>query len=269
MRQALCLTLALGLISGIPHPARADAPPAKIMIVGVSHLVARRDAHNSVFADSPLDAKRQQQVAEVVDHLARFHPTKVLVEQDLGDPKTNQRYRQYVAGAYKLTANEVDQFGFRLAAKSGNTEIYGIDADGPPIIDEKTASGKRIVAYLEKNMASVSTPAFASYLARNEELERNGTYLELLRFLNTDEAIRANASVYAVLDGMGRSEDNAGATFVAMWYGRNANIFSNILSIVQPGDRVVVLMGQGHEYLLRDFARLNPNLEVVDPLTYL
>jgi len=46
-------------------------------------------------------------------------------------------------------------------------------------------------------------------------------------------------------------------------------IFSNILSVIRPGDRVVVIMGQGHKYLLSDLARLDPNIEYVDVLNYL
>ena len=38
---------------------------------------------------------------------------------------------------------------------------------------------------------------------------------------------------------------------------------------VSAGDRVVIVMGQGHEYLLREFVRLNPFLLNVDPLDYL
>jgi hypothetical protein len=36
-----------------------------------------------------------------------------------------------------------------------------------------------------------------------------------------------------------------------------------------PADRAVVIIGQGHEYLLREFVRLNLNLRDVDPLQYL
>ena len=63
--------------------------------------------------------------------------------------------------------------------------------------------------------------------------------------------------------------DNAGAAYVAQWYTRNCYIFSNVLSVIRPGDRVVLMMGQGHEYLLREFVRFNPNLQDVDPLDYL
>ena len=91
----------------------------------------------------------------------------------------------------------------------------------------------------------------------------------MLRYINTDAAIRANASVYSVLVGMGREADDAGSAYVSQWYTRNCYIFSNILSVIRPGDRVVVIIGQGHEYLLREFVQLNPNLVLVDSLNYL
>ena len=53
--------------------ASATAPPAaSVMIVGVAHLVAKNDVHNSTFTDSPLSAARQSQIREVVERLARF-----------------------------------------------------------------------------------------------------------------------------------------------------------------------------------------------------
>lgn len=245
------------------------APKAQVMIVGVAHLVAKRDVHNSVFTDSPLSPKRQTQVDDVVNHLARFRPTKVLIEADSNDPVYAQRYHDYLAGRYTLGANEVYQFGFKLAKRAGDPTIYPIDTDGPQLFTEKSPGAGVMAAYLDKNFTKVRDSAFDAFLARSDALERSGTYLDLMRYLNTDAAIRANASWYAIFAGMGREADNAGAGYVAQWYVRNSYIFSNILGIVRPGDRVVVLMGQGHEYLLREFTRLNPNLINVDPLAYL
>ncbi|MGA7571176.1 MAG: DUF5694 domain-containing protein [Candidatus Aquilonibacter sp.] len=247
----------------------APAQTAKVMVVGVAHLVARRDVHNSVFVDSPLSPKRQAEIAAVVERLARFHPTKVLIEAPFGDPVYAERYRQYLAGRFVLRADEVYQFGFRLAARAGDSTIYPIDTDGPALIDDNRASGKRIYAFLKAHFMDVPDPVFDAYNARDDQIERDGTYLDLLRYLNTDGAIRANASWSSVMAGMGRDADNAGATYVAQWYARNTYIFSNIVSVVRPGDRVVVMMGQGHEYLLREFVRLNPTMTYVDPLGYL
>ena len=239
------------------------------MVLGVAHLEAKNDVHNNVFQDSPLSAGRQAQIADVVLRLARFRPTKVLIEASMGDPVFAQRYQAFLSGQFTLPANEVYQFGFRLAARARNGTIYPIDTFGPTLTDDRTPNGARIMAFLKSHFQSASDPRFDAFIARQNALERNGTYLDLLRYLNTDEAIRANASLYSVLDGMGREADSAGAAYVSEWYARNCYIFSNVLSVIRPNDRVVVMIGQGHEYLLREFVRLHPNLLPVDPLDYL
>jgi Family of unknown function (DUF5694) len=241
----------------------------QVMVLGVAHLEAKHDIYNSVFQDSPLSPKRQAQSAAVVERLARFRPTKVLIEAPFGNPVYAERYRKYLAGQFALPADEIYQFGFRLAARAGNTTIYPIDTFDPSLIDDATPSGKRIMAFLTAHFNDVRDPAFDAYNAHDDRIERSGTYLDVLRYLNTDAAIRANASWYSVMAGMGRDADYAGARYVAQWYARNSYIFSNIVSVVRPGDRVVVIMGQGHEYLLREFVRLNPNMTDVDPLGYL
>ncbi len=264
--RALCAML---LVAFSAAPAGANTPPkAHIMIVGVAHLASRHDVHNSVFSDSPLSAKRQAQIADIVAHLARFAPTKVLIEAPFGDATYANAYRRYLAGRFTLGPNEIYQYGFKLAARAGNTTIYTIDAEGPSI-DDASPSGKRILAYLRAHFAGVQDPEFEAFVRRGDELELHGTYLDELRFLNTDRAITANASWYSIFVGMGRNVDAAGATYVADLYTRNCFIFSNILSVIHPGDRVVLFMGQGHEYLLRELARLNPTLIDVDPLPYL
>jgi Family of unknown function (DUF5694) len=246
-----------------------DTARIQVMIVGVAHLVRKRDVHNSVFEDSPLSPKRQSQVADVIDHLARFRPTKVLIEESMADTVFPSRYRRFRTGQFTLPPDEAYQFGFKLAARAGDSTIYPINAWGPAIIRDSSDSGKRINDFLTANVSRITTPSFQVYLARLDTLERHATYLDLLRYMNTDAAIRANASVYSVLDAMGRDADDAGSAWVSQWYARNCYIFANIVSVVRPGDRVVVVIGQGHEYLLRELVQLNPNLRHVDPLTYL
>jgi hypothetical protein len=264
MRYLLALAVAPAIAL-----AQRDTTVANVMIVGVAHLVSRHDVHNASFEDSPLSAKRQGEIADIVSRLARFRPTKVLVEKDMGDTVITAQYRQYRAGQFTLPANESYQFGFKLAAKVGNDAIYPIDNDGPLLVDDQSDSGKQMVAFLTAKFPSVTTPSFAAFLARQDTLERRGTYLDLLRYMNTDGAIRANASFYSVLDGMGRDVHYAGSVYVSQWYARNCYIFSNMASVIAPGDRVVLFIGQGHEYLLRELVRLNPAMQSVDPLAYL
>ncbi len=247
----------------------AQPPKARVMVVGITHFVARHDIHNSIYVDSPLSATRQAQIAAVVDRLARFHPTKVLIEEPFGNPKYQREYRQFIAGRFTLPADEAYQYGFKLAKRSGDRSIYPVDTWGPSIYDDASPSGKHIDAFLKTHFRGVSDPPSQAMIAHDAYLQLHGTYLDELRFLNTDAEIRANASWYSIFDGLGRNADGAGSMYVAQWYTRNCFIFSNILSVIRPGDRVVVLMGQGHEFLLRQFVRLNPNLVNVDPLRYL
>ena len=261
----LAIVVSLGLFS----TALASTPKTQLMILGVAHLEARRDIHNAVFTDSPLSPTRQSQVEAVIERLARFHPTKVLIEATYGDPIWNKRYREYLVGKFALGADERYQFGFKLAARAGDPSIYPIDTWGPTIVNDSTPAGKRIDSYLKAHFKSVEDPTLDALIVRGDALERHGTYLDLLRFLNTDAAVRANASWYPVFTGMGRDAGDAGASYTAQWYTRNVYIFSNILSVIRPGDRVVLIVGQGHKYLLSDLAKLDPNIEYIDVLNYL
>lgn len=268
-RIAFVLGITLLPMFGGTQACVAQTERTRVMVLGVPHLVARNDIHNSTFQDDPLSEKRQAQIADVVQRLARFRPTKVLIEAPMADPVFETRYKSYLSMQFTLPANEIYQFGFRIAAAAGDQAVYPIDTDGPALIDEHSASGKRIMDFLKAHFSNVPDAPFEAFLARTDMLERSGTYLELLRYLNTDAAVRANASVYSVMDGMGRDADFAGSAYVSQWYARNAYIFSNILGVIRPGDRALVIMGQGHEYLLREFVRLNPTLADVDPLGYL
>lgn len=263
--------LAVACLAGNARIARADQARAQVMVVGVAHLVAKNDLHNSAFSDDPLGPQRQAQIADVIARLARFAPTKVLIEADATSPVYDQRYKAYRAGRFELGANEIYQFGFRLAAAANNSAIYPIDAEGPTIIDDKTPVGRKMIDFLvaASKADRGQSPPFDGFLDRQAAIERTGTYLDLLQYLNTDAAIRANASSYSVLAGMGRDANSAGAAYVAQWYGRNCYIFANIVNVTSPGDRVVVFIGQGHSYLLREFVRLNPHLQDIDPLAYL
>ena len=265
--RALCAAIALSLVGTV---ARAAQPPkTQVMIVGVAHFVARRDIYNSKYKGSPLSPRRQAQIAAVVERLARFHPKKVLIEEPFGNAKYQSQYLRYLAGHFTLPADEAYQFGFKLAKRSGDRAIYPIDTWGPSIYDDNSPAGKRIDAYLHAHFTDVRDSEASADIERDRDIQLHGTYLDELRYLNTAQSIRANASWYSVFDGMGRRADDAGSTYVAEWYTRNCFIFSNLLSVIRPGDRVVVLMGQGHEYLLRQFVRLNPHLVNVDPLRYL
>lgn len=59
------------------------------------------------------------------------------------------------------------------------------------------------------------------------------------------------------------------AELIAYYYMRNAKIFSKLIDVTEPGDRVVVVYGAGHKHWLEHFIRNMPGFELVDPIPYL
>ncbi len=239
------------------------------MIVGVAHLVAKADLHNSTWGQDALGPAMQAQIKLVVARLAAFRPTKVMIEADPGKPAFVERYKAYLAGRYALGPNENDQFGYRLAAIAGNPTIYPIDARGnfPFDYDAVLASARRnhqgaILAAADGHAAKLVATASA--------LEKQNRVLDVLAYLNSPPALDANASWYAYVDRVGNARsDYAGADLVSNWYARNLHIFANVMHVVRPGDRVVVFIGQGHAAMLRPLILLSPDLRLISPLPYL
>lgn len=239
------------------------------MIVGVAHLVARADLHNATWSEDALRLRMQAQIKTITGRLAAFRPTKVMVEGDVTNPVFAERYKAYLAGSYALGTNEVYQLGFRLAAMSHNTTIYPIDTHGgfPFEYDSVKAS-----AAIHGQTALLGAADASDKPDRDREnaFESHGALLDLLRYLNSPESLRANAAWYMYIDRIGDAgNDYAGANLVSFWYARNLHMFANIMHSVVPGDRVVVFVGAGHAARLRPLVELSPDLRLVEPDRYL
>ncbi|MHB8140786.1 MAG: DUF5694 domain-containing protein [Vulcanimicrobiaceae bacterium] len=264
------LLACLALIAIAPPAANASALPSKaqVMIVGVAHLVANRDVIKNTWGASALSPVMQSQIREVVARLAAFRPTKVMIEASADNPLYVKRYKDYLAGRYTLSANENDQYGYRLAALSHDSTIYPIDAFNFPFPYES------MVAWAQRHgqggILTAADKATAWFINKDHALERRDLLLDDLIFLNTPEALDANAAWYMYADRVGNARSEyPGADLVSDWYERNLHIFANITHSIKPGDRVVVFIGQGHAAILDPLVRLSPYLQFVDPETYL
>lgn len=246
----------------------ADTPGRiPIMLVGVTHLVAKHDLNNSPDVD-PSDPERQAQIKDLVQHLAPFKATKVMIEAPFGDDRFQGRYEQYLKQNWELGNNEVYQYGFRLAALLGHKTIYPIDTTGdfPFDYDKVKASAAR---YGQTRTLQDADAASAESIKKEHDLIQHSTILDVLRFVNKPETISHDAAWYLYIDRVGAQQDYAGADLVSYWYARNLHIFSNIMRDVIPGDRIVVIIGAGHLGVLRQLVAQSPDLELVDPEPYL
>lgn len=269
MRQT---SAALTLLLIVVAPSWAQAglkssmtPKPQIMVLGVFHLVSTNNMFTQKQGDT-FSPKRQQEIKEVVERLKAFHPTKIAVEHNYNG-QLDERYRQYLAGQYVLTADETDQFAFRLGKELGLARLdsifYPVSFDPSSAEAYANAHGQRAVWDATLNPAHKLVEQLDHVLAR-------GTMLEGLRFVNSEPAIELNASIYLVLDRIGEGNEYPGADAASQWYGSNLHIFANLTRLItSPYDRILVIYGQGHAKLLHSFIQGSPDLQEVDPLTVL
>lgn len=278
MFRALPLLIALSLAA----PAAAapvqvkllsDRKPEErpsLMIVGVSHFDnPARDVVN-VKVDDVLSPRRQAEMRDLARAIERFRPTRVVVEWTSSkQAKLDARYGDYRAGRYQLTRDERDQLGLRIAADlkldrvvagDWNEEPPGQDADYDFTLYPDTPEAKA-------RYAKLSDPAQA---AEDSRRLKQGTLRSYLAWLNRPEHLADMHRRYFDFALIGDETKNPGANWVMSWYGRNLRIFDNLVGLTDdPHERILVIYGAGHAYLLRQYARESGAFKVVDPETYL
>ena len=99
--------------------------------------------------------------------------------------------------------------------------------------------------------------------------QREYTVGEILRFANDPDSLAASHGMYMSFARVGAGDTYVGAELLAKWYERNILIFTNLQSLAQAGDRILLIIGSGHAPILRELIEYDPRLELVDPLDYL
>jgi len=74
---------------------------------------------------------------------------------------------------------------------------------------------------------------------------------------------------YSDLLRIGAGDEQPGAALKAAWEKRNSEICARLVQLAQPGDRIVVLYGAGHAFLLRQCVEQMPGFELVEANSYL
>lgn len=268
MRSELTIT-ALGVAAFISASALAQEPPAQesadgsraqVLVLGVFHMNnPGRDVFNTE-VDDVLSSKRQAEIANVIDVLERFRPTKIAVEASFNDDRIQERYSDYVAGEHELTRNEVEQLGFRLAERLSHETIYPVDVDGefpyPRLVKYAQATGRMTAFEALRADAAERSEAFSAYLGSH-------SVLDALLFMNSDARVADSVGGYFRMAEFGEPWDWAGADLVSDWFRRNMRIYTNIVRLAEDEDeRILVIYGAGHLGWLQYAFGSNPHFRL-------
>lgn len=250
------------------RPAR----PVQVMVLGTWHFANPGQDLINVKSDDVLADKRQAELRALAAALAKFKPTRVMVERvaktpDLNDPN----YAAFSPAMLKEKRDERVQIGYRVAHQLGLDRVYAIDeqpADGEPdyfpfkkVVEFDAARGKG-------DLMERVTERGAAMMKEFSERQARMSIPEMLKEANAPEAEGGIDAYYEML-GIGDTEQQPGAELNAMWYMRNAKIFAKLMTVAEPGDRVLVVYGAGHNYWLRHFASETPGYRSIDPRPYL
>jgi hypothetical protein len=277
---ALALVLTAGSMDGaagqsaldVPIPAAtcaADDGRTRVLLLGSYHMAnPGADAFN-LEADDVLAPKRQAEIEAVVHRLAGFAPTHVALEAPWGDTAIVASYRHYVAGERELRRNESEQIGFRLAKRLGHLTVYPIDVRMGMDFGTvgRVASQEPRLAGRLQEMQSLGQEV----MSRMGQWLAEGTVGSMLRHMNEPDMLARGHRLYTdIFVPIVVGDDYAGADMVATWYQRNLRIFANLTRIdARPGDRVLVVYGQGHIPLLQQLVSEHSDFCVANPLPYL
>jgi hypothetical protein len=227
----------------VASSAQSDARP-EILVLGTYHMSnPGHDVHN-MQADDVLSPRRQREIAQLIEVLKRFRPTKIAIEAEVGSQRVGQEYSDYLAGKYTLSRNEIDQIGYRLAKELGHRVVYPVDEGGE-------FPWKRLVNYakangLEEKFDSLDSSMSAQVREQSDFL-RSHTVLEMLEYMNSDAMAAGGVALYYALVRYGDPFDYAGPDLLAAWYQRNIRIYHNIVKLIEsPNDRILVIYGFGH-----------------------
>ena len=244
------------------------APTATLLVVASGHFANPGRDNVNIKVDDVLAPRRQAEIAELVKRLAAFRPTIVAVEVPVaGQAKLDALYRDYRAGKYQLARREHEQLGFRLAAQMKLARVHGVDWNGMPpgaesdyawdVYGKAHGQGARVAALSDPRRIPVGQLGDLSLV-------------EWLRRFNTADGLLKLHQTYLDIAMIGDAGKQPGAAWVGTWYARNLRIFGNILGLAKkPHERVLVIYGAGHAYLLRQMAQESGAFRVEDASKYL
>jgi hypothetical protein len=237
-----------------------------LLVLGTAHLANPGRDQINIPVEDVLSERRQREVAVLLERLATFRPTHVAVEWALTEQKDlDARYSSYRSKKYKPSRNEVDQFALPLAAALDLERVDAVDwNDYPPGDFDQYYDWAKYAESRgqEKLISAINDP---ESVKRQAPVLAELTIMDWLIQLNQPERLATSHRRYFDIATIGDAKQQPGANWVGHWYARNLRIFGNLTRLTdRPDDRILAIYGQGHAYLLRQFAVESGAFRVVD-----
>lgn len=244
----------------------------EVTILGVHHFHNPGADMFNIHQDNIKSPHRQNEVLALVDKLIAFKPTKVVIEKVYGDTIQQHLFEEFLKyrDESKLSENEKEQVGFRIAAMLNHKSIYPFDyRQGMDLgeLEKLAHSDPKIGARFQGMMQEIG-----SFIQSVSDTLQKSTMLEFLSYMNEQESVDMNHQLYLRMLQMTGVDTYGASKGVADWYGRNIRMFYNLNRIVDfntDEERILIIVGQGHKAILQDLIEDAPYYKYIDVLEYL
>ena len=238
----------------------------KVLVIGTFH-----------FNKKMLSAQKQQEIDALLNQLENYQPTKIVLEWE---PKrlqeTNQLYTSYLNNSFQINDkhNEVYQLGFKLGKRLKHDSIYLFDNQTEFIgsLSEFSTAEDPFSFKLFDEYAKTEDHGFynkyeaelISNFQHNQDLIKNLNLTEKIRVLNSPEWQEINAQRMHLYESrVGIQKNWAGPDWLGRWYRRNLRMVANVLKLSKKGDRLLIIVGDNHKWILDMLFENTPDFEVV------
>jgi len=252
---------------------------AKAMVLGVFHFAnPQADDYKPKFSVNILEEKRQKELDLLLEKIAKYKPTKILVEINRikSDSIINRQYQNYLKGHFKIEdkVDETYQIGFKLAKNLNHKKIFCSDASAKWFGVDLDWDNYDSDAYLKSKGQYEKSYRYdyESYYILEDSLKTVQTLTEHLAMVNNPLNNLKDHQSYLTSTVLESAGDNyLGADSVARWYRRNLRIFANAYDLTDfdKEERLLLIYGSGHVWQLRQFFMDSPDFEYEEPNKYL
>nr|WP_299070997.1 DUF5694 domain-containing protein [uncultured Allomuricauda sp.] len=241
---------------------------AQVLVVGSFHFhYPGLDSFKTMEEDKidVLKEPKKSEVAELVEYIKRFKPTKVAIEARSKWNATS-KLREYKSGMHRDKRDERYQLAMRIANDFSMDTLYSIDVHSlsQDLYKKDSVFLKSITNKIDWNAQDPYWDMAKEWLNYREKMLNKVHILDFFKHINSRESHNANYGTY--LTGNFTAGDVQGADNLSIWwYNRNARIFSKIIQLTESTeDRILVVMGNGHAAILRQFLEASPQFDFVE-----
>lgn len=246
---------------GQPPANDAITKKNRIALLGTYHFNNPNQDQFNVNSDDILSEKRQKEIEQLTKKLATYQPTHIALEFNAGDTAIDARYQRYLKGQHILDNSEREQIGFRLAKMLGHAHVYPVDA--PAIqLDFNPGELGNDYGYLLEQLGKTGD----SIMEQINGWVKQYSISQILSRLNSAEMDNMNVQLYyQYILPIGKADNQPGLEAVTRWHKRNLLILHHIMKLTEgkSNQRILVIFGQGHTAMLKQFLENSSEFDLV------